>query len=71
MTEVQDLFETPELIPLKVMNVFDTFDQDADEYQELNRLLDKIEPLGYTFDYYLDAIPFNLRKMEDNLELSV
>lgn len=59
---MKDLFETPELIPSDVQSVFDTFDEDAPNgYHELDRILTAIEPLGYTFEYYLDAEPYALR----------
>ena len=59
---MKDLFETPELIPNEVQEVLETFDEDcANTYHELDRILKLIEPLGYTFDYYLDAEPYGLR----------
>jgi hypothetical protein len=59
---MKDLFETPELIPDEVQAVLETFNEDCDNtYLELERLLRNIEPLGYTFDYYLDAEPYGLR----------
>jgi len=64
---MKDLFETPELIPNEVQLVFESFDEDSDNtYLELDRLLNELEPLGYIFDYYLDAEPYGLRpiKME-------
>lgn len=59
---MKDLFETPELIPNEVQMVFETFDEDSSNtYKELDRILSLIEPMGYTFDYYLDAEPYGLR----------
>jgi hypothetical protein len=58
---MKDLFETPELIPEEVQAVLETFDENASDYEELDRILAEIEPLGYTFDYYLDADPYGLR----------
>jgi hypothetical protein len=58
---MKDLFETPELIPEEVQAVLETFDENADDYAELDRVLAEIEPLGYTFDYYLNADPYGLR----------
>lgn len=60
---MEDLFETPELIPDEVQAIFDTLNEDLDEYAELERIKEEIEPLGYTFDYYLDAVPYDLRKI--------
>ena len=65
---MKDLFETPELIPNEVQAIFDTFDEDSDNtYFELDRILNEIEPLGYTFDYYLDAEPYGLRPIDMEL----
>jgi hypothetical protein len=65
---MRDLFETPELIPNEVQAVFETFDENASNgYHELDRILSEIEPMGYTFDYYLDAEPYGLRPIEMEL----
>jgi hypothetical protein len=66
---MKDLFETPELIPNEVQFVLETFDEDCDNtYCELDRILNEIQPLGYTFDYYLDAEPYGLRPIGMKLE---
>jgi len=62
---MKDLFETPELIPVMVQNIISNFNEDVDSYRELSRIVSELEPLGYTFDFYLDAEPFNLRKIEE------
>lgn len=60
---MKDLFETPELIPNEVQAILETFNEDdcPNTYLELARLVNLIEPLGYTFDYGLDAEPYGLR----------
>jgi hypothetical protein len=59
---MKDLFQTPELIPDNVQAILDTFSEDTgNTYTELARLVNEIEPLKYTFDYYLDAEPYGLR----------
>jgi division protein CdvB (Snf7/Vps24/ESCRT-III family) len=58
---MKDLFETPELIPETISKVLESIDEDKDIYAELARVLKEIEELGYTFDYYLDAVPYGLR----------
>ena len=58
-----DLFETPEKIPANVAEILDTFEDNT--YNECERILSLIEPIGYTFDYYLDATPYNLRKIKN------
>lgn len=60
---MDDLFETPELIPANVQAVLDTFNEDADSYIELARIRKEVKALGYDFDYYLDAVPFDLHKL--------
>ena len=66
---MKDLFETPELIPSDVQAILESFDEDApNTYQELNRLVDELAKVGYTFDYYLDAEPYGLRPINMELE---
>ncbi len=56
-----DLFEHPELLPKEVQTILNEFTEPT--YKECKQLLEKLKPLGYTFDYYLDAIPYNLQKI--------
>ncbi len=65
---MKDLFETPELIPSEVQAVLDTFNEDSNIYWELDKILNQVEKLGYTFDYYLDAEPYGLRPIGISLE---
>jgi hypothetical protein len=59
---MQDLFETPELIPNEVQAILETFNEETENtYLELARLVGELETIGYTFDYYLDADPYGLR----------
>ena len=58
---MKDLFETPELIPKDVLAILATFEDNT--YEECERILNKLEQIGYTFEYGLDAEPFNLRKL--------
>ena len=64
---MKDLFETPELIPHEVQVVLDTFSEDANSYWELARIQKQVEKLGYTFDYGLDAEPYDLRPIDIQL----
>ena len=52
-------------IPNVVRAVMSTWDCNADEYAECRRLENDLEPLGWTFDWYLDGEPYNLRKIEE------
>ena len=65
---MKDLFETPELIPQDVQAILETFNEDADPYHELDRLINELEAIGYTFDYYLDAEPYGLRPVGVKLQ---
>lgn len=58
-----DLFEHYENLPEDIQEVILSFDEDHDLYNECERLLEELKPLGYTFDYYLDGVPYNLRKI--------
>ena len=57
-----DLLEHPEGIPLEVNKVLDSFTGD-NSYFEMERLLRELKPLGYTFEYGLDATAYDLRKL--------
>lgn len=59
---MKDLFETPELIPSDIQAILDSFDeQSSNKYKELDRLVNEIELIGYTFDYGMGAQPYGLR----------
>jgi hypothetical protein len=60
-----DLFEFPELQPKELNGVclkfFRLLDDSAD-YRICAAFLKEVEALDFTFDYYLDAAPYGLRK---------
>jgi hypothetical protein len=57
-----DLFETPELIPVEIAVILNSFNDNEDSMIECARILEEIEVLGYTYDYYLDGVPCDLRQ---------
>ena len=61
---MKDLFETPEKLPVKVQEVLDRYSLEDETYENCENMLKEVEKLGYTFDYYLDAVPFDLRKVK-------
>lgn len=64
---MKDLFETPELIPTELQELFGQYEEqmcNGFSYEEVAELLFRTELLGYTFDYGLDADPFNLKKIQ-------
>jgi hypothetical protein len=60
---MQDLFETPEKIPQEVNKILDKYREGEYTYTELQKLQAELQKVGFTFDYYLDAIPYNLREL--------
>lgn len=69
---MKDLFEYPHEIPNKVNNVLANYDQEETNlsYEECARLVKDLNSIGYTCDYGLDGIPFDLRKIKEyNLDI--
>jgi len=62
LTEQIDLFNHWEELPPEVMEVLAKYSF-VDTYEGCNDFLKELEPLGYTFDYDLNAICYNLRKI--------
>jgi hypothetical protein len=60
-----DLFETPELLPDHIKAILDTFDVETLSYSDCQSMLAQMEKLGHTFEFGLDAVPFNLRISEN------
>ena len=60
---VVDLFSTPELLPLEVQAVLQKYENAEFDYTECANLVTDLEAVGYTCDYYLQAEPFDLRKI--------
>lgn len=58
-----DLFETPEVLPDLVQHMLNAFNEKENSYENCKELLEALQSLGYTFEYGLDAIPFELREM--------
>jgi hypothetical protein len=57
-----DLFEQIHTLPIEVQQVLEQYSDDYMSYAECNELIIKLNKLGYTCEYGLDAIPFNLTK---------
>lgn len=60
-----DLFYKPEVLPRPVIDVINKFLYSDNDYENCAKLVEELETLGYTCEYYLDATPYNLRKLTD------
>ena len=63
-----DLFETPELMPANLQAIVDKYAHADNSYEMCGAMLVECKAIGYTFDFYLDAMPYNLRPIENNHE---
>lgn len=61
-----DLINNPQLWPDPLREIIEKWGPnliDGLSYEQVAELLKEVESVGYTFDYYLDAEPYNLRKI--------
>lgn len=63
-----DLFEHIEDLPQNVQTILETYEDLDATYDNCRAMLTELEAVGYTFEYYLDAIPVNLTRI--NLEVT-
>lgn len=61
-----DLFDNPDALPEELKALFEKHSDWLEEnsYESCAKLLAEVEKLGYTFEYGLDACPYNLHKKE-------
>ena len=60
---MQDLFNSTILLPDNVRALVESFSNEENDYDLCLQLEAALEPLGYTFDWGLDAEPTNLRQV--------
>jgi hypothetical protein len=60
-----DLFQDYKKIPKNVQMVLDKYEEDFEDgnYKGLALALKELEKIGYTFEYYLDGVAYDLRKI--------
>jgi hypothetical protein len=58
-----DLFDDYENIPPNIQAILEKYEMEDNDYNTLGDLQEELEEQGYTFDFGLDATPYNLRKM--------
>ena len=66
---MQDLFEKPELLPAPVQSILSRYNaleiDKGIEYTDLINMGKEMAIYGYEFDFYLDCIPYNLKKLKN------
>lgn len=68
----KDLFEHYTDQPPALKTICDKYAAADQTYSNCAEFLKEVEEIGYTFDYYLDAEPYNLHKMnEDELKMKL
>lgn len=60
----RDYFETLELVPKEVQEILNKLGFEENDYTLLEDVKKQLENIGWTFEYYLDATPFGLRKLD-------
>jgi hypothetical protein len=58
-----DLFENYNDLPVTMLILLDEFEEKDNSYSNCEKLLKKCLKIGYSFEYGLDAIPYNLQKL--------
>ena len=59
----EDLFTTPEVLPVQIQAILLRYSEEGGSYNHLEAFQKELEAFGYTFDYGLDAVPYDLRKI--------
>ena len=59
---MKDLFEHYEELPLPIQTIINN-QGEIESYDDCKELLDKLSVFGYSFEYGLDATPYNLHKI--------
>jgi hypothetical protein len=62
----EDLFNTPELLPQEVRDIIEKYEEMDTCYEMCQNLIEELEPHGYTCDYGLDGIPYELTTIKNN-----
>ena len=68
MQKQKDLFQHPEQWPDELTAVLEKYESEQLTYSELETMHKECESVGFTFDWYLDAVPYGLRKIGTPLE---
>lgn len=66
---MRDLFEFHENQPQEIIDILSGYDLDNLSYDDCSELHYKVLNIGFTFEFGLDAVPSNLRRVESNDEI--
>jgi hypothetical protein len=62
----KDLFETPSKLPKKIQSILKRYSdleiKKGLNYKDLIKMGKEMAIYGYEFDFYLDCVPYNLKK---------
>ena len=61
---MQDLFEYPELWPANLRAILTRYMAKNPSYRNLIRLENELFKIGYSIEYGLDCVAYNLQKVE-------
>jgi hypothetical protein len=65
----KDLFEAPELLPSPIKAILSRYNdleiEKGIEYTDLINMGKEMAVYGYSFDFYLDCVPYNLKKINN------
>lgn len=60
----KDLFEDYENLPKNLLKILNKYLANDDlDYLKLEKMLKEVNSVGYTFEYYLDCVPYDLKKL--------
>jgi hypothetical protein len=59
-----DLFEQYQTLPQEVQQVLEKYSNDDNDYSNCENLIKDLNDIGYTCDYGLDGVPFDLQKIK-------
>ena len=66
---MKDLFECPELLPENVQTILSHYNdleiERGIQYADLMQMSVEMAKNGYSFDFYLDGVPYNLQKIKN------
>lgn len=60
----RDLFNHVDELPQAVQDLLNSKDE-CESYEDCNTLIEELNELGYTMDYDLDAVGYNLRSITE------